>query len=153
MERSNGTPIEIFLLGGCNCNEQPSKATANHVSGKACSSTKSGLLCYICDTNFTKFQVSNLHITSTPDASNTLHECILPREAILSHYFPPSRRLVQSLGLGTTWARQPRSGSCHYPTAATKCNEQPSKATANPVSGKACSSTKSGLLCYMCDTY
>ena len=46
---------------------------------------------------------------------------------------PPPRRLVPSLGLGTTWVRQPRSGSCHYPTSATKCNEQPSQATANPV--------------------
>ena len=54
---------------------------------------------------------------------------------------PPPRRLVPSLGLGTTWVRQPRSGSCHYPTAATKCNEQPSRATANPVGGKPCSST------------
>ena len=27
----------------------------------------------------------------------------------------------------------PRSGSCHYPIAAIKCNEQPSQATANPV--------------------
>ena len=57
-----------------------------------------------------------------------------------------------SLGLGTTWVRQPRSGSCHYPTAATKCNEQPSQATANPVGGKACSSTKGGLLRYILNT-
>ena len=39
---------------------------------------------------------------------------------------PPPRRLVPSLGLGSTWVRQLRSGSCHYPTAATKCNEWPS---------------------------
>ena len=66
----------------------------------------------------------------------------------------PTRRLVPSLGLGTTWVRQPRSGSCHYPTtAATKCNEQPSQATANPVGGKACSSTKVGLLRYILNTY
>ena len=62
---------------------------------------------------------------------------------------PPPRRLVPSLGLGTTWVRQPRSGSCHYPTAATKCNKQPSQATANPVCGKACSSTKGGFLRYI----
>ena len=66
---------------------------------------------------------------------------------------PPPRRLVTSLGLWTTWVRQPRSGSCHYPTAATKCNEQPSQATANPVGGKACSSTKGGLLRYILNTY
>ena len=41
-------------------------------------------------------------------------------------------RLVPTLGLGTTWVRQTRSGSCHYPTAATKCNEQPSQATETP---------------------
>ena len=65
----------------------------------------------------------------------------------------PPRRLAPSLGLGTTWVRQPRSGSCHYPTAATKCDERPSQATANPVSGKACSSTKGGLLRYIFNTY
>ena len=64
---------------------------------------------------------------------------------------PPPRRLVPSLGLGTTWVRQPRSGSCHYPTAATKCNVQPSHR--NPVGGKACSSTKGGLLRYIPNTY
>ena len=45
---------------------------------------------------------------------------------------PPPRRLAPSLGLGTTWVRQLRSGSCHHPTAATKCNEQPSRATETP---------------------
>ena len=66
---------------------------------------------------------------------------------------PPPRRLAPSLGLGTTWVVQPRSGSCHYPTAATKCNEQPKQATANRVGGKACSSTKGGLLRYIPNTY
>ena len=66
---------------------------------------------------------------------------------------PPPRRLVPSLGLGTTWVRQPRSGGCHHPTAATKCNVQPSQATANSVGGKACSSTKGGLLHYIPNTY
>ena len=45
---------------------------------------------------------------------------------------PPPRRLAPSLGLGTTWVRQLRSGSCHHPTAATKCNVQPSRATETP---------------------
>ena len=66
---------------------------------------------------------------------------------------PPPRRLDLSLGLGTTWVRQLLSGSCHYPTAATKCNIQPSRATPNPVGGKACSSTKGGLLRYILNTY
>ena len=79
--------------------------------------------------------------------------CIFPREAIPVTLLPPPRRLVPSLGLGTSWVRQPRSGGCHYPTAATKCNEQPIRATANPVSGKACSSTKGGLLRYILNTY
>ena len=43
--------------------------------------------------------------------------------------------------------------SCHHPTVATKCNVQPSQATANPVNGKACSSTKGGLLRYIVNTY
>ena len=33
------------------------------------------------------------------------------------------------------------------------CNVQPSQATANPVDGKACSSTKGGLLRYILNTY
>ena len=74
--------------------------------------------------------------------------CIFPGEAIPSHW-----RLAPSLGLGTTWVRQLRSGSYHHPTAATKCNVQPILATANPVGGKACSSTKDGLLCYIPNTY
>ena len=105
------------------CNVQPSQATANPVGGKACSSTKGGLLRYI------------------------------PKGGYPVTLLLPPRRLVPSLGLRTTWVRQLRSGSCHYPTAATKCNMQPSQATANPVGGKACSSTKGGLLCYIPNTY
>ena len=104
------------------CNEQPSQATANPVGGKACSSTKGGLL---------RFSKRSYPVT----------------------LLPPPRRLVPSLGLGTTWVRQPRSGGCHHPTAATKCNESRDQATANPVGGKACSSTKGGLLRYIPNTY
>ena len=63
---------------------------------------------------------------------------------------PSEKTRPGSLGPGTTWVRQLCSGSCHHPT---KCNEQPSQATANPVGGKACSSTKGGLLCYILNTY
>ena len=35
-------------------------------------------------TRFTKFRVSNLHITSTLDTANTLYQRILPKEAIPS---------------------------------------------------------------------
>ena len=79
--------------------------------------------------------------------------CIFPRKAIPVTLLPPPRRLAPSLGLGTSWVRQPRSGGCHHPTAATKCNEQLSQATANPVGGKACSTTKGGLLRYILNTY
>ena len=122
------------------CNERPSQATANPVSGKACSSTKGGLLRYIPNT-YSIHKVSSLKFA--------YFQGRLPVTYITS----PPRRLVPSLGLGTTWVRQPRSGGCHHPTAATKCNERPSQATANPVSGKACSSTKGGLLHYIPNTY
>ena len=58
---------------------------------------------------------------------------------------PPERSLVPKLGLGITWVRQLRSGSCHYPSAATKC-KRASKQT-NPIGGKACSPSKDGLFC------
>ena len=45
---------------------------------------------------------------------------------------PPPRRLVPSLGLETKWIRQPRSGSCHYPKAATKCNERTEPSHSKP---------------------
>ena len=94
-------------------------------------------------TRFTKFRVSNLHITSTQDAANTLHLRIF--QGRLSLREDLRRRLVPSLDLGTTWARQLQSSSCHYPTAATKCNAQPRQ----PFGGKTCSSTKGGLLRYI----
>ena len=119
------------------CNEWPRQATANPVCGKACSSTKGGLLRYIPNA-YSIHKVGNLHISKGGYPVTLL---------------PPPRRLVPSLGLGTTWVRQLLSGSCHYPTAATKCNERPRQATANPVGGKTCSSTKGGLLRYIPNTY
>ena len=71
------------------------------------------------------------------------------------HISSPLREVsprVLAWGLPTR-VRQLRPSSCHHPTAATKCNEQPSQATANPVDGKACSSTKGGLLRYIVNTY
>ena len=87
------------------------------------------------------------------NAANMLHQRILPREAKPSHYFPLREVSPPRLGLGNTWIRQLRSGSFHYPTTATKCNKQPSQATANPIGGKACSPIKGGLLCYVVNTY
>ena len=86
-------------------------------------------------------------------AANTLHRRIVSKGGYPVTLLPPPRRLAPNLGMGTTWVRQPRSGSCHYPTAATKCNEWPSRATANPVGGKACSSTKGCLLRFLLNTY
>ena len=53
------------------------------------------------------------------------------------HFLAPPRRLVPCLGLRTTRVRQLRSGSFPGLTADTKCNEQPSQATSNSVSGQA----------------
>ena len=121
------------------CNVQPSQATANPVDGKACSSTKSGLLRFIPNT-YSIHKVSSLKFAYF--------------QGKLSRYITSSsERTRPESWPGTTWVRQPRSGGCHHPTAATKCNERPSRATANPVDGKACSSTKGGLLRYIPNTY
>ena len=69
------------------------------------------------------------------------------------HITSPSEKTRPESWHGDYMCKPPWSGSCHYPTAATKCNEQPGQATANPVGGKACSSTKGGLLHYILITY
>ena len=85
---------------------------------------------HLLDSQSYEFEICILQTLNMP-LINTLHQRIFPKEAIPSHYFPLREDiLAPSLGLGTTWVRQLRSGSCHYPTAATKCNEQPSQATA-----------------------
>ena len=58
--------------------------------------------------------------------------CIFPREAIPSHYFPLREDSSRVLAWDLHWVRQLRSGSCHHPTTATKCNKQPSQATETP---------------------
>ena len=81
----------------------------NPVSGRACSPTKGGLIC--------------LYMQPLLVPQTTEFVCI--STYILLHavtLLPPPRSLVPRLGLGTTWVRQLRSGSCHYPAAATKCN-------------------------------
>ena len=67
------------------------------------------LLIYATFTRITNYRVCNLHIY--------LYQC-----PITVTLLPPPRSLVPRLGLGLTWVRQLRFGSCHYPTAATKCN-------------------------------
>ena len=53
------------------------------------------------------------------------------------HITSPSEKTRTESWPGYYLGKATRSGSCHYPMAATKCNEQPSQATANPVGGKA----------------
>ena len=82
------------------------------------------------------------HLLDSPSLEFEI--CIFPREAIPSHYFP----LREDSSRVLAWEKL-RSGSCHHP----KCNERPSQATAKPVGGKACSSTKGVLLRYIPNTY
>ena len=105
----------------------------NPVSGKACSLTKGGLIC---------LYMQPLLVPQTTEFVICIPIYILLHAVTL---LPPPRSLVPRLGLGTTWVRQLRSGSCHYPAAATKCNV--CLLANNPVSGKACSPTKGGLIC------
>ena len=100
--------LQNHFRNPCKCNVQPRQATANPIGGKACSSTKGGLLRYIPNT-YSLHKVSSF--TSTQYAANTLYQRIFPVTL-----FPPPRRLVPSLGLGTTWVRQLHSGSGHHPT-------------------------------------
>ena len=83
---------------------------------------------HLLDSQSFDFEICILHALTMP-----LIRCtnVFSKGGYPVTLLPPPRRLVPSLGLGTTWVRQPRSGSCHYPTAATKCNERPSKATVN----------------------
>ena len=122
-----------------NCNEQPSQATAKPVGGKACSSTKGGLLRYILNTN-SIHKVSSLKFAYF-------------QGRLSRHITPPSEKTRPESWPGDYMGKATPSGGCHHPTAATKCTEQPSPATANPVGGKACSSTKGGLLRYILNTY
>ena len=73
-------------------------------------------------THFTEFRVFNLHITSTRHMQLIGCTNVFTKGGYPVTLLPPPRRLTPSLGLGTTWVRQPRSGSCHYLAAATKCN-------------------------------
>ena len=89
-------------------------------------------------TRFTKSRVSNLHI------SKGGYPVIL---------LPPPRRLAPSLGLWTTWVRQPRSGGCHHPTAATKCNDSRAKPQQTPLVEKHAHPPRMSLLRYIPNTY
>ena len=67
-----------------NCRAQP---LLNHIKPsrwKSMLTHQGSLQRYIVNTySIKKFKVSNLHVTSTTDAANTLHQCILPKEGSL----------------------------------------------------------------------
>ena len=81
---ANGTVLNASLH--YSCNEQPSQATANPVGGKACSSTKGGLLRYILNT-YSIHKVSSLKICILQALNMPLIRCtnVFQREAIPSH--------------------------------------------------------------------
>ena len=106
----------------------------NTVGGKACSSTKGGLLRF-----------------SSLDAASYVAPKYSTKEGYPVTLLPPPRSLIPRFGMRTTWVMQLRSGSCHYRTAATKCNEQPSQATDTPSVEKTCSSTKQLPLSHHCN--
>ena len=105
---------------------------------------------HLLDSQSFEFEICILQALNVPllRCTNVFFQGRLSR-----HITSPSEKTGPDLCLGTTRVRQLRSGKCHYPTAAIKCNEQPSQATANPVGEKACSSTKGGLLRYILNTY
>ena len=83
-------------------------------------------------TRFTKFWVLNLHIT------NTQYEAVLSCTYVFFNggypvtLLPPPRRLVPSLDLGNTWARQLGLTVVFIPPLPPNVTEQPSKATETP---------------------
>ena len=113
---------------------QPSRATANPAGGKACSSTKGGLLRFIPNT-YSIHKVSSLKFAYF--------------QGRLSRHITPSSEKTRP----ESWPGDYMGKATPVWPAATKCNVQPSRATANPVGGKACSSTKGGLLRYIPNTY
>ena len=119
------------------CNEQPSQTTANPVSGKA------GILRYIVNTYcFTKFRVSDLHIISTSGEATVFYQGRLSRHITpLSEKTRPGSWPWDFTGKATPF--------CHRPTAVTNCKARRPQQQLNPVSGKAYSSTKGGLLRYI----
>ena len=108
-----------FVEALCLCNERPSQATETPSVEKHAHPPRV-VYCAI----ITKLIPSNMPLIR---CTNVFYKGDYPVTLL-----PPPRRLAPSLGLGTTWVMQLRSGSCHHPTAATKCNEQPSRATETP---------------------
>ena len=76
---------------------------------------------HLLDSQSFEFQICILQAINMPliRCTNVFFQGRLSR-----HITPPSEktRPESRLGLGNTWVRQLRSGSCHHPTAANKCN-------------------------------
>ena len=70
-----------------------------------------------------------------------------------NHPKPPHNTFKPSQSKHIFSNRKPDILAMQHSNLIIYCNEQPSQATANPVSGKACSSTKGGLLRYIPNTY
>ena len=87
-------------------------------------------------------------------AKQLLDERYLNHIPLTINYHQCIKDPIPSLGLGTAWVRQPRSGSnVIIPPLPPNVTCSRDQATANPVGGKACSSTKGGLLRYIPNTY
>ena len=107
----------------CFCNVQPSQATTNTVSGKEGWFTALYTQ-HLLDSQSFEFEICISLNMPLIRCTDVFFQGRLPRHII----FPSEKTRPES------WpVRQLRLGSCHYPTAATKCNEQPSQAAAIPI--------------------
>ena len=79
--------------------------------------------------------------------------CILPREAIPSHYFPLREDLLRVLAWGLHGYGNSGLAVVIIPPLPPNVTKGRTKPQLNPVSGKACSSTKGGLFRYIPNTY
>ena len=95
------------------------------------------------------------HFIYTPAIIKAQINCTVSAQLISVFAF--TTRLVQSpyffINLIFLYAVAWLGCTLHVTWLYVTCNVQPSQATANPVDGKACSSTKGGLLRYIPNTY
>ena len=103
---------------------------------------------HLLDSQSFKFEICILQALNMPQ----IHCTNIFFQGRLSHHITSPSEIVPSLGLGTTWVRQLRSGSFHHPTSDTNVTNSRAKPH-QTVGGKACSSTKGGLLRYIVNIY
>ena len=108
-------------------------------------------------TRFTKFRVSNLHITSTQDTANTLHLRIFQGRLSRDITYPSEKTSGEDSSRVLTWGLHGQGNSSPavviippLPPNVTRSRDKPQQ---TPIGGKACSSTKGGLLRYILYTY